>query len=1044
MKTHLSTTGRIFVVIVLALGMGGVPLHSARASTTWTVNSTADTGSGDCESICTLRLAIVLAQSGDTIVFDSTLSGSIDLTDYLPPINYDLTIHGSPTVTINANGNRVFSIASGASVTLDGLIIENGDAGGNVGGAIESWGTLTIDDTSIKNNSATNGGAIYIGEGTLTLTGSTLESNTATQYGGGIYISSGTVTISNSTIKQNSAVFDGGGIFTISLNLLTITDSTFDSNSVCQDGCYGGGIIANRTGELLITGSTFSGNSATEGGGIFGSSGTTTISNSTFTGNSSSDLGGGIYTYGTLNLTNSTFSGNSATGSGEAGADVYIDYSELNFANTIMANAANGGNCYVHEGTIGTNTNNLVEDGSCSTTYSGDPFLAPLADNGGPTQTMALLPGSPAIDTGNAGSAPATDQRGVSRPQGAGVDIGAYELRTCTVTTSADGTGPIPAGSLREKIGDTNCDVIIFDDDYTITLASRLDITRNLTIDGSGLSSPVTISGPDEYSGPAYRLFYVSPGTQAILKSLVLENGVNGSLYNGGGAIYNMGHLQVQDSTFQNNDSVVYHGGAIHNTGILEVRDSTFQGNHSGSFGGAIYSTGTLEVDSSFFTKSPLSIESANNGGAIYNDGGTATISLSTFDTNSSADGGAVTNASGIMTVTDSTFTNNSASTHGGAIMNSIGNLIVKASTLEGNSASEGGGISTTGVSEEEKLTVANSTLQGNTASDVGGGIYISGDAELDNNTIAGNSSTSDLSGGGIHINSGTLDFSNNIIANSLDGYDCFSPYGVGVNHNNFIGDGSCNSSNTSDLIGFQSGEITLGDLQDNGGPTETMALLPGSPAIDAGDDAICAAAPVNNLDQRGVIRPQGNHCDIGAYEAQLYSVPLVTGWNLVSTRLHPVDTSISSVLSSISGQYSLVYAWDAANSKWLIYDPSLGALNDLNSLDERLGFWIKVSSNPTLVVSGRIPVNPSITLKDGWNLVGYPSATNAALPDVLSNHGVGTDFSLVYAYHASDGSVAWKLYDRTGNPLLNDLTELSPGWGYWIKASADHAWSVP
>jgi hypothetical protein len=173
-------------------------------------------------------------------------------------------------------------------------------------------------------------------------------------------------------------------------------------------------------------------------------------------------------------------------------------------------------------------------------------------------------------------------------------------------------------------------------------------------------------------------------------------------------------------------------------------------------------------------------------------------------------------------------------------------------------------------------------------------------------------------------------------------------------------------------------------------------------------------------------------------------SLPLVAGWNLVSFRLHPVDTSITSVLSSISGQYSLVYAWDAANGKWLIYDPTLGALNDLNNLDESMGFWIRMKSAQTLVVSGSVPASTSISLKAGWNLVGYPSAVSGPLAAVISDHGVGSDFSLVYAYHASDGSAAWKLFDRSGNPLLNDLTELSPGWGYWVKASLAHTWTVP
>jgi hypothetical protein len=78
-----------------------------------------------------------------------------------------------------------------------------------------------------------------------------------------------------------------------------------------------------------------------------------------------------------------------------------------------------------------------------------------------------------------------------------------------------------------------------------------------------------------------------------------------------------------------------------------------------------------------------------------------------------------------------------------------------------------------------------------------------------------------------------------------------------------------------------------------------------------------------------------------------------------------------------------------------------------------------------------------------GWNLVSYASIANRALPDVLRDHGVGTDYSLVYAYRAYDTADSWKRFDRTAPVWSNDLVELAPGWGYWIKVSADHTWSV-
>ena len=171
-------------------------------------------------------------------------------------------------------------------------------------------------------------------------------------------------------------------------------------------------------------------------------------------------------------------------------------------------------------------------------------------------------------------------------------------------------------------------------------------------------------------------------------------------------------------------------------------------------------------------------------------------------------------------------------------------------------------------------------------------------------------------------------------------------------------------------------------------------------------------------------------------------SIPLVTGWNLVSFNLHPTSTEVVKVLTSIAGEYSLVYIWDVTNG-WKLYDPTLGELNDLKTLDESMGFWIKMNTARTLMVSGTAPSSTSIALKNGWNLVGYPSSGNLILPDALSMHGLSTDFSLVYAYHAIDTGDEWKLFDQSQNPLLNNLAEMAPGWGYWVKVSADHTWHM-
>jgi hypothetical protein len=181
------------------------------------------------------------------------------------------------------------------------------------------------------------------------------------------------------------------------------------------------------------------------------------------------------------------------------------------------------------------------------------------------------------------------------------------------------------------------------------------------------------------------------------------------------------------------------------------------------------------------------------------------------------------------------------------------------------------------------------------------------------------------------------------------------------------------------------------------------------------------------------------------------HSIPLVPGWNLISFNVHPENMNITAVLSSIAGNYNLVYAWDATgghstSGNWMKYDPTAPFGNTLDYLDETMGFWIHMTTADTLDVVGNVPETTSIALSTnagGWNLVAYPSVAGRQLPDALQLHGVGEDFSLVYAYHASDGADPWKLFDITALPFANDLTQMTPAWGYWIMINVDHTWSV-
>jgi hypothetical protein len=177
------------------------------------------------------------------------------------------------------------------------------------------------------------------------------------------------------------------------------------------------------------------------------------------------------------------------------------------------------------------------------------------------------------------------------------------------------------------------------------------------------------------------------------------------------------------------------------------------------------------------------------------------------------------------------------------------------------------------------------------------------------------------------------------------------------------------------------------------------------------------------------------------------HSISLVQGWNLVSFNVHPANPDPATVLSSIADKYDLVYAWDAtgahsASGNWLIYDTRMPSfLNTLQSLDEKMGFWVHMTAPGTLEVTGTATVTTNISLSvnaGGWNLVGFPSSVNRLLPAALTENGC-TNFSLMYAYGANE----WKLFDLNMPDFLNSLTELSPGWAYWVKVTSNCTWSV-
>ncbi|HXL67467.1 MAG TPA: choice-of-anchor Q domain-containing protein [Xanthobacteraceae bacterium] len=379
----------------------------------------------------TVTYALTLAQAGDTI---SVAAGTYNFANgetFPLTIKYSLTLTGAGagSTFLDAMGRkqRVITISSGTFVTISGVTIMRGDVDNgstdpsDYGGGILNDGLLlTLIDSIVSGNKASSGGGILnYGGSTLILNNSTVSYNTAAG-AGGIYNFGGKLTLINSTVSNNIAR-RAGGIW--HGGTMTLINSTVSYNTVTGDG---GGIFNICTGTTSSTAtlinSTVSGNKAgTVGGGIVNfkdpsCSATITFSNSTVTGNSATRDGGGIF--------------NSGFNSGGT----------VKLKNTIVAgNTGNPGpNC---NGTITSLGHNLSSDATClggtGDLNSPTPLLGPLANNGGPTQTHAPLPGSAAIDgvvpladcTDANNTIIATDQRGVARPKGAACDIGSVEFQ---------------------------------------------------------------------------------------------------------------------------------------------------------------------------------------------------------------------------------------------------------------------------------------------------------------------------------------------------------------------------------------------------------------------------------------------------------------------------------------------------------------------------------------------------------------------------------------------------------------------------------------
>lgn len=595
------------------------------------VTSADDGGAGS------LRQVIASAPTGSTITFDPALSGqTIALTNGQILMDRSLTVDASALpagITISGNNaSRVFEVASGATVLLDSLTITGGKSADGAVGAIGSDGGDTQPGgPGGPGSGGAPGGGIF-NQGTLTLNRVTLSGNTTGKggkggdggpgllqgaggngggggVGGAIYNSgTGTLTILNSTIVNNTdgAGGNGGG-----------SDTRRGSGG---NGGSGGGIA--NAGILNLTQTTITGNAGAVGG-------------NGETGSAFGGSGGGVFNTGTLNLTNSIVALNSAP-------DGQPDLSG-------SATAVGGVN-FVGDPT---GVNGL---GTAGVDYlTGDPLLAPLGSYGGPAQTRPPLPGSPAINATSGGLG--TDQRGLTRPQGAGFDIGAVEMEFATVTNAAD-SGP---GSLRQRIFEAgNYSGILIDAGLAgkplVLTGGQITFDKSLTLNASAVAGGLTVSGNN-----LSRVFAVAAGQTVDLRSLTITDG-NATAGQGGG-IFNSGNLTLDQCTLSENSASGAGGGLYVSSGAVTLNNSTVSGNMAGGTG---------------------------NGGGISNPGGTLTLNQCTLTGNSTpANGGGVAFGAngGTLVMNQCTVTENVAAIQGGGIFNNGVAFTVFNSIVAGNTA---------------------------------------------------------------------------------------------------------------------------------------------------------------------------------------------------------------------------------------------------------------------------------------------------------------------------------------------------------------------
>ncbi len=841
-------------------------LEDRTTPTTFTVNLTGDAGVGTGDT-GDIRYCVGLADVNgidDIINFDFASATTITLTGEVAVNDTALLTmtvpSGKPAVTIDANSTgRIFSIFTTSPVTISNLTMTKGLVTGLDGGGINAigGGSLTIENCVINGNTAGTantdaGGGIAIGPGgSLVLRNSTVSGNKGGRGAGIYFFDGGSLTVENSTINNNNQgnSANGGG------------------------GVYFYGLVG--AGGFTISNSTISNNTASSRGGalsIVGGDGTFNIRNSTISGNSASTAGGGIATSAgstaaILDIQSSIISGNVHASS----PDIFHGFAmNVNYS---LIGAGNAGH------TI-TGANNLT--GTLGSPL--DAKLAPLASNGGPTQTRLPLSGSPVRNTGsNPLPALSTDQRGLARVLDGKIDIGSVES-----SDPAPGGSLIPVPNIGAPAVTPNTVSIVYSDLQSLINVSTIDV-NDITItapdgftklaitaavsDKAVNSTPVTGTYTFTIPGGSWDVADAGIYTVAIVANQVFDtDGVPAAAAQG-----NLGTFRVTipqtftvDITNDEDDGNTTKGD-ISFREALKLANGVPGSPDSITFDSTVFATqktitltlGELSVADGVTITGPAAkvVVDANKLSRVMNvtiAGIGNVVNLSNLiitngllaGTAAKQRGGGIFVEDEHLNLTNCTLTNNSAEATGGGIYlagnafpTEPGSITIIDSTVSQNASTgapgtfrvgSGGGIS---IDLAGKLVMSRSTVSGNSANTQGGGIYfvVSGSTDISQSAITGNFASGSFGGGGFYFY-GTVVSGLKITNTTISGNSATGGPGGGIALNTFNG--------TSKLQIFNS-TITANEANTGGGISlfEVASLDPLllSSTIVAGNNSLTA-----------------------------------------------------------------------------------------------------------------------------------------------------------------------------------------------------------